>query len=656
AAREDHLGHKQLVGYAVPQDGYALDAAALRRTLAELLPDYMVPVTVVLLPALPLSPNGKLDRAALPAADFNREPLREPRNPQEAALAALFAEVLGIEQIGIDDSFFELGGDSIRSIQLVSRARLAGWLIKPRDVFQHKTVEALALVAVPAVDAATDALDIASGPLRATPIMQWFLEHGGAGIQTFHQNVLLRSPAELTLDSLIASLQVLLDHHDLLRLRLSRSANHPAGEMIVLPEGSVDAASCVARVDAHGMDSTALRQAIATHTDAAQQRLAPYDGKMLQAVWFDAGDGQQGRLLLLLHHLVVDGVSWRIVLPDLAGAWQALHAGRPAVRPAKSSSFRLWADKLAAEATSERRQAEWPLWKRMLEGADPQLAPHRLDPQLDRVQNSGQLQLRLPVAVTEALLGRVPSALNGRINDVLLTAFGLALADWRKQRGQAGPCVRIDLEGHGREDIFDGVDLSRTVGWFTSVFPISVELGDFDVPRALAGHADLGRAFKQFKEQLHALPDHGLGFGLLRHLNPTTAATLSAYADAQVSFNYLGRFEASDQQAWTMADEADRLGSGSDGAMPLTHAIALNALAEESVDGPCLVANWSWAARLFNHDDIADLAQGWFRALEALVTFAQSSQAGGFTPSDVPLLSINQADIEYLESLYASRH
>ncbi|MFC5743181.1 phosphopantetheine-binding protein, partial [Dyella tabacisoli] len=144
AAREDHLGHKQLVGYAVPQDGYALDAAALRRTLAELLPDYMVPVTVVLLPALPLSPNGKLDRAALPAADFNREPLREPRNPQEAALAALFAEVLGIEQIGIDDSFFELGGHSLLATRLLSRIRSSLSVeLSIRALFEAPTVEKL---------------------------------------------------------------------------------------------------------------------------------------------------------------------------------------------------------------------------------------------------------------------------------------------------------------------------------------------------------------------------------------------------------------------------------------------------------------------------------------------------------------------------------
>ena len=651
-AREDTPGHKQLVGYAIAQAGHALDAMALRRTLAELLPDYMLPAAIVVLDALPLSPNGKLDRAALPSPDYAHPQVLEPRTPQEAALAELFAEVLGLPQVGIEDNFFELGGDSIRSIQLVSRARQRGWLIKPRDIFSLKTVEALAQIATRSHDETATQPDASTGGLLPTPVMRWFLKHGGRGIETFHQSVVLRAPADVTLSSLLSALQALIDHHDMLRLKVVRDTASEPARLTVQEPGQIDASACMVRIDVSGHASPDWKALLDQHQEHVQRGLALHDARTLQALWFDAGPQREGRLLLAIHHMVVDSVSWSILVPDLAEAHDACSAGRAPMLPAKTTSFRRWSDLLHAEADAPRRTEEIATWKRML-GDDAVASMFAIDPVLDRVGTSAELSLRWPITLTQELL-LSPARLNGQINELLLTAFALALARWQARLGASAGRVHFDLEGHGREDIFDGVDVSRTVGWFTTLYPVCVPLQDVDATQAMAGADDIGRAFRIVKEQLRSLPDHGLGYGLLSELS-AHAAVLQRQHPALASFNYLGRFDAPRTLAWSMADDAERLSSCSDPDMPLFHAIALNALVEESDDGPCLIAHWNWAARLFDQHDMASLADDWFGALEALIAFAQKPGTANLTPSDMPLLSMNQDDIDYLESLYASR-
>ena len=325
-AREDAPGNKRLVAYVVAGDGASVDAASLRAHVAASLPDYMVPAAFVLLERLPLTPNGKLDRRALPAPDLTPATVRAPRTPQEELLCGLFAEVLGLERVGIDDNFFALGGDSIMSIQLVSRARKAGLVITPRAVFQHQTVAALAAMAGLVQETAAALPDLAVGALPATPIMRWLAERGGP-IERFNQAMLLQVPAGLRQEQLVAALQALLGHHDALRLRMAGAGTGAEWTLEIAPPGAVQAADCLHRVDVAGMDDAALRAAISEQALAAELRLAPSAGTMVQAVWFDAGAQRTGRLLLTIHHLAVDGVSWRILVPDLAAAWAAIARG-----------------------------------------------------------------------------------------------------------------------------------------------------------------------------------------------------------------------------------------------------------------------------------------------------------------------------------------
>ena len=374
---------------------------------------------------------------------------------------------------------------------------------------------------------------------------------------------------------------------------------------------------------------------------------------MVQAVWFDAGAEQSGRLLLTIHHLAVDGVSWRILLPDLTAAWEAIANEQEPALPARSTSFRRWAQRLAVEAQDAKRVGELSFWTEMLSEPSLSLVEGALDPDRDTGGTARHLTLTLPAALTGALLTRLPAAFHGGINDVLLTGLVVAIADWCRHRGRgasqsSNQAVLLELEGHGREDIFGDVELSHTVGWFTSLFPVRLDPGALDLDEAMAGGPALGRALKTIKEQLRAPPDNGLGYGLLRYLNPETASQLADLAAPQLGFNYLGRFAAAAAD-WGAASEGVRLGGGD---LPLAHALEVNALTLDDVEGSKLTATWTWAPALVSEAEVRDLAERWFRALEALVRHASAPGAGGRSPSDLRLVALTQGEIERLESQY----
>ena len=517
-------------------------------------------------------------------------------------------------------------------------------------MFQHQTVAALAGVATAVAETVTRLPDSPIGELPPTPIMRWLRERGGP-IERFSQAMLLQVPADLQQDRLTAALQFVLDHHDALRLRLVTPAGNNAWSLEVAPPGAVLAAACGRRIDVSALDDAARRAFIEEQAHAAEIRLAATAGIMLQAVWFDAGSARPGRLLLTIHHLAIDGVSWRILVPDLAAAYEAIAAGRKPSLPAPGASFRHWAQRLAARAQEPAVAEELPFWTGMLTAPTLALTDRSLDPARDVVGTAGRLTLTLPPAISEALLTRVPPAFHAGINDVLLTGFALALSDWcRRHQGGADSAVLVDLERHGREAAFTDLDLSRTIGWFTSMFPVRLDAGALD-PDAQPGGEGLGRALKIVKEQLRAIPGNGLGYGLLRYLNPHTGSHLADCPTPQVGFNYLGRFAAPDATDWAIADEAIDLGSG-DPAMPLAHGIAVNAFTLDTTNGATLTAHWTWASALFTEDAVRELAQRWFQVLEKLARHAAQPGAGGRSPGDLPLVALAQAEIERLERRY----
>ncbi|MFD3505604.1 amino acid adenylation domain-containing protein, partial [Streptomyces sp. NPDC058676] len=650
--REDRPGDKRLAAYVVP----ALDGAEreLRDHLARALPDYMVPQAIVELDALPLTSVGKLDRGALPVPGHAAEPGRAPRTAGEETLCRLFAEVLGVPEVGIDDGFFDLGGDSIMSIQLVSRARKAGLLLSPKDVFERRTVAAIAETMDVGTEAArAEEPGAGVGPLPPTPIMHWLRERGGP-LDRFNQSTVLRVPAGLRLEPLITAVQAVLDHHDALRMRVTESADSGAPACDIAEPGAVRAGSVTRRVAVRGLDEEERERVYAAEAEAAAERLEPERGVMLQVVWFDRGAAQPGRLLLVINHLVVDGVSWRILLPDLMEAYEAVADGRVPRLGAVGTSLRRWAQRLQEAAQSPDRLEEADFWARVLSGPEALIGSGPLDPKQDTHRTAGRLRLVLPEDVTVPLLTRVPAVFNARVNDVLLAAFAWALDEWRGRGGESS--FLVDLEGHGRvEEAVEGAELSRTVGWFTSMYPVRLAPGAYDRAEAWAGGPAAGTVLKRIKEQLRAVPGSGIGYGLLRYLNPRTGQRLAAGQRPQLGFNYLGRFaaegaESADDASWTPEPWGAGPSSEADTA-PLAHVVELNSHTADGLGGGRLVASWTWARRLVTDDSVAELAQLWFRALRALAEHAERPDAGGLTPSDVALGAITQEEIDEFEDL-----
>ncbi|MEV0456636.1 amino acid adenylation domain-containing protein, partial [Catellatospora methionotrophica] len=638
--RQDRPGDARLVAYVVARDGQDVAPVDVRAYAQGFLPEHMVPAAVVVLDRLPVTTSGKLDRAALPAPDFTTMTSgQSARDAREQLLCDLYDQVLGLTGVGVDDDFFALGGDSIVSIQLVIAARRAGLTVTPRQVFEQRTVARLALVTVAADPARADDPLAGVGDLPLTPIMSW-LDGCGGDIDAFSQWLAVRVPAGATRETLAAALQAVTDRHDVLRSRLTRATPGRAGSLTVLAPGAVAATDHLHHLDL-AVDS-ALHECLDAAAQEAGQRLDPTGGVMFQAVWLDGGPDAPGHLLVMLHHLIVDGVTWRILLPDLAAAYADAAAGR-LPRPAPvGTPLRTWAQQLTA--VPEDRLAELDLWTGMLDGDDPALSHRALDPVGD-LATVRHLTLHLPAAATAPLLTTVPAAWHAGVNDVLLTALATAVNRWREARGTATPPVLVALEGHGREeDLVPGADLSRTLGWFTSIFPVRLDLGpDPD---------DLGAALKHVKERLRALPDHGVGYGLLRHIHPETAPLLAALPQPQISFNYLGRFGVDEAGDFTALPGIGMLAGGYDAAMPVApYTLEVNAFAQEGPDGPALGVTWAFPADMLSEDAVRELAEGWFAALAELAEAAAAPGAGGHTPSDFPLVALVQADVDGLAAL-----
>ncbi|MEV7343455.1 amino acid adenylation domain-containing protein [Streptomyces sp. NPDC093544] len=609
----------------VPASGTPADPGRLRAHVALHLPDYMVPAAVLFLDRLPELTNGKLDRAALPAPDFSALSTgRAPGTRLEKTLCAVFADVLGLEEIGGDDDFFALGGDSIMAMQLVSRARAADVRITPRLVLRHRTVAGLAEVATAVGAAGAGRADDGTGTVPLTPVMHWLRELGGP-FKGYHQSALVQTPAGLDRPKLAALLLALADRHDMLRATLVRTETGD-WTLEVPSAGSVDIeASWIERVDVAGLDAEALREVVADRARVARAALDPDAGAMVKAVWFDAG-GEPGRLLLMAHHLVTDGVSWRVLLPDLEAAWRAVEAGRPAELPPVGTSFRTWSRRLDQLAQDPAHEAELPFWTGMLGSAVPLALDAPLDPTRDTAGTVRRLELRLPAEYTGPLLSTVPAAFAANVNEVLLTGLALAVADWQvRHGGDPRRPVLVDLESHGRdEELAENADLSRTVGWFTSIFPVLLDPGPVDLAAAFEGGPAVEEACARTRRHLASLPANGAGYGMLRHLNPRTAPVLAGFEAPAIEFNYLGRFGIPDATDWSYAPEEDVSDIGPEPDMREGHLLGINVVTEDRPGGPVMAAHWSWPEAIVSEDAVRDLAETWFRALKSLVARAQS--------------------------------
>ncbi|NNA68671.1 non-ribosomal peptide synthetase [Pseudomonas gessardii] len=615
----DTPGGKQLAAYLVSA---ASDHGALREALKShlkaQLPDYMVPAHLMVLDSMPLTANGKLDRRALPQPDpeANRQAYVAPSNALELSLAAIWCAVLNVRQVGLHDNFFELGGDSILSIQVVSRARQAGIHFSPRDLFQHQSVQALAAVATRS-EQITAEQGVLTGPSGMTPIQHWFFDSEIPARQHWNQALVLAPVQALDPRRLEQALLAVLEHHDALRLGFTQRDAQWHAEHLAVPEGGVLWLAQVAD----------MAQCEALFADA-QRSLDLEHGPLLRALLVDGPLGQQ-RLLIAIHHLVVDGVSWRVLLEDLQNVYRQLSDGQAVSLPAKTSAVRDWAARLQAYASSESLREELSLWQQQLAGPAVALPVDRAHGSL-RHRDAETVSVRLDAERTRQLLQQAPSAYRTQVNDLLLTALARVLCRWS---GHASTLVQ--LEGHGREALFDEIDLTRSVGWFTSAYPL----------RLTPQEAGPGASIKAIKEQLRAVPHKGLGYGVLRYLadSPCRQA-MAALPSASITFNYLGQFDQSfDSQALFHPLETPA-GPAHDPDAPLPNALSV----DSQVYGGELVLRWTFSRERHERQTISDLADAYLDELHSLIAHCLHEDAGGLTPSDFPLAHLTQAQLDAL--------
>ncbi|MCO8171801.1 amino acid adenylation domain-containing protein, partial [Pseudomonas sp. 21LCFQ02] len=615
------LDGKQLVGYVVLARDVEQWQAALAQHLGRGLPEYMVPSQWLALEQLPLSPNGKLARKALPRPDLDSQ-VREyqaPASATEVALAEIWQAVLGSGPVGVTDNFFALGGDSIMSIQVVSRARQAGIHITPKALFQHQTVQRLAAVAQVSDE---QVVRIDQGPVQGLlpllPVQQWFFSEVTHDAQHWNQSVLLRPAKALDFATLDAALQALVVQHDALRLRFTHE--HGQWQAEHGEPGEVH--------DVLWQREAADETVLLALCEVAQRSLS-LQGPLLRAMLVNMADGSQ-RLLLVVHHLVIDGVSWRVLFEDLQRACEQLSAQQPLRLPAKTSAYLTWAQRLSEYADSQSMRDELAWWRMQLADA-PQDLPHANPGAGQQNRHARSLHTRLDSELTRQLLQQAPAAYRTQVNDLLLTALARVVCRWSNQA-----TTLIQLEGHGREELFDDIDLTRTVGWFTTLFPL-----------ALTPTVDLAGSIKAVKERLRSIPDKGIGYGIIRHLGDAgVQAELAALPTPRITFNYLGQLDSSFDagQGALFVPAVEPRGQEQSPAAPLGNWLTLNG----QVYGGELTISWTYSHEMFDEAIVQALVDDYTAELKTLIGHCCDQQHAGVTPSDFPLAKLDQAALDRL--------
>ncbi len=605
---------RSLVAYVVG----AIAVEELRRSLRERLPDYMIPAAFVTLAALPLTANGKVDREALPAPQRQSAPetYLAPRTPVEEVLAGIWAQVLRLPRVGVNDNFFEMGGDSILSVQIVARARQAGLRFTVRQIFEHQTVAELARHATAIETSVHAGQGTVLGEVPLTPIQRWFFAQGFADPHHFNQALLLESREPLAPAALERAMAALVEHHDALRMRFDFQRQENAPGEPVTP---------FCQVDLSGLPAPRWREAFDRAAAALQAGFHLSAGPLTRLCLFNVF--KPARLLWVTHHLVVDGVSWRVLLEDLEGAYRQSMRGLHPALPPKTTSFQEWARGLTARAGSEALAGELDYWRETVRIPVPRL-PVDFPAADDLVGDEATVSFELGADETSDLLQTLPSVYHNRIDDALLSALVRALAGWT-----GSPRLRVDLEGHGREPIFGDIDVSRTVGWFTSLYPVVLEGGD----------AGAGEALVSAKERLRAVPERGIGYGLLRYLRNAEDVD---NGDAEISFNYLGQVDAASGERSLFRASPASAGSTRSPRGHRTHPLEIVGIV---MDGRLRIT-LTYGSRTHRRETAERLAAAYAGTLRQLIQHGRESEEV-FTPSDFAKAGLDVHSFNKLASL-----
>lgn len=622
--RADGANSPQLVAYLAAA-GHRPAAGELRTALAAVLPDYMVPAAFVWLDTFPLLPNGKVDRSSLPAPDVQPAATADytpPATPAEITLAEIWSELLRVERVGVHDNFFELGGDSILSIQIITRAARAGLRLQPKQLFRYQTIAELAVTAEPAPVTVSEQAAV-TGTVPLTPVQMWFLNGEATGRHHFNQSIRLTVNQPLTADVAASALAAIVRHHDALRLEFDCD-----GGVWTQSFGDVTRRPPVEVLQVEASAAADQEAEIIAAANAAQAGFDIAQGPLLRALLIARGT-QLSELIIVVHHLVMDGLSWRILLEDLSTACNQLSAGQTPVLPPKTCSLQDWSGHLRDYADSPELRAEARYWREQPWDRCAAVPVDHPDG-ANRVSTTATACVRLSAAQTDKLLTQTSGAFRTQINDLLLAAFARA---WQRWCGQ--PQVLLDLEGHGREVVLEDIDISRTVGWFTTLYPVALR----------ADHSAWDTLLKATKEHLRAIPHNGLGCGVLRYL---TDVDLSDVPRAQVLFNYLGQFDQSFSADGLFGMAAGTRGYEQSPERERSHLLEVNG----GVYGGELQINVNYSHEQHTAASAEGLASHYQQALEELIDYCADPQHGGATPADFPLARLTQTGLDKLLQNY----
>lgn len=626
---EDENTNKRLIAYIVFGQE-KLESQEVKDELKKYLPDYMIPVQYIVLEGLPLTNSGKIDKKSLPNPFNNPDTATNyvaPQTSVQLKLVEIWKEVLGVDTIGIHDNFFEHGGDSIISIQVVGRANRVGIHLTPKDLFKNQTIALLSENCTERENQILAEQGAIEGFVHLTPIQHQFFEKDFKNKDHWNQSILVDVDKSVPVKLLAQAFDIVLQHHDAFNLKYKKVENKWEQEHTKIKLNRIE------QVDLQQLTASELKRTLELYIEETHKSLSITTGNLCKAVVFKNYDKKNTKLLIVIHHLAVDGVSWRIILEDLNKACKQLQNNQEVKLGAKTSSFKQWSERLQKFANSSLLSSEIPFWKKVaqtkVKNIDIDIAEGE-----NTVESAKDITLKLTREQTALLIQSAGKAYKTEINDLLLTALTTSVC---KQTGDTA--IKIKLEGHGRETIAEDTDVSRTAGWFTTLYPVCLQKTE----NTLTG------IIKSIKEQLRRIPNKGLGYGVLRYLHSDEELKelLKENEDNTISFNYLGQFDnAVNTGYFSNAKESPGQAIGTENAR--SSLIDVNAIVIDKE----LNITFTYSRNLHNRTTIERLVENYLNDLKEVITHCTLHGNCGFTPSDFPLCSISQKELEQIENIY----
>lgn len=623
--REDKPGDKKLVAYIVCSEEY--EEKEIRTFIKNKLPDYMMPSMFVNMDKLPLTPNGKVDVRKLPKIEYKETVSSNKEvtlNKKEEKLVKIWCEILGLKHVDINDNFFQLGGDSILSIQLVAKARNAGLEVTPKQLFEYQTIKYLA-ENIAEKEVKTGPQTLVSGDAVLTPIQSWFVEQDLEQPHHFNQSMMFNVPHDVDVKMLEETVKRVISHHDALRINLVK-------DKINKQINKVDFEFKLDVEDLSKLDENSIKDEIVRLCNNVQSSLNLEEGLLVKGLYVKLKDNSKGKLLIVIHHMVVDGVSWRIISEDLNDVYSNLVSENTVNLPMKTTAYIDWANKLSEYLDRDDIEEEVEYWNQILNVKTEDIPT--IGNTINNFEKSAvEVHSLFTKEDTKMLLSEIPKKYHTEINDILLTALYITMKDWI-----GSDIVKIHLEGHGREDIIDDVDLSRTVGWFTSIYPVALTSYKCD---------DFIHTLNCIKGILRNIPNKGVGYSILKHLNQSKDILLSEESNIDVSFNYLGQFNSNVGSKLLLEPSNENCGLQIGEKNRRNHLIDVVG----SVNDGLLEFNWIYCKEIIDETAMEELSKKYVSVIKKFIDMSKTEDIS-YIPSDFPEADLNQEELDYISSVH----